>query len=68
MTGVTFLYYLNNVRLKKAHILLTTTTRSIRDIAADCGFSSTGQMTRLFNQFYGSSPRKFRYANTIHPK
>lgn len=58
-TGTTFLQYLNNIRVNKAHQLLTTTDKSISAISEECGFSSVAHMTRLFNKYYGMPPSKF---------
>lgn len=59
ITGATFLQYLNNIRVNKAHLVLTTTDKSISTIAEECGFSSVAHMTRIFNKNYGMPPSKF---------
>ena len=59
-TGATFLEYLYNVRLAKAHQLLLSSDLSLNEIAARCGFSSTSHLTRIFKNAYGIPPREFR--------
>ena len=59
-TGATFLEYLYNVRLAKAHQLLLGSDLSLSEIAARCGFSSTSHLTRIFKNAYGMPPREFR--------
>lgn len=59
-TGATFLEYLNNLRLTEAHQMLVSGSHSINEIAIASGFNSTQQLTRIFKQVYGVSPRTFR--------
>ena len=48
-------------RLQKAHRLLTSaTSRSVTDIAFDCGFGSLPTFYRAFRQAYGISPGDLR--------
>jgi AraC-like DNA-binding protein len=58
--GATFLEYLNNVRLAKAHQLLLNTKLPITKIAALTGFSSGVQLSRTFQSVYKESPAAFR--------
>ena len=59
-TGATFLEYLYNVRLAKAHQLLLGSDLSLNEISSRCGFSSTSHLTRIFKNAYGIPPRDFR--------
>ena len=59
-TGATFLEYLYNVRLAKAHQLLLGSDLSLNEISSRCGFSSTSHLTRIFKNAYGIPPREFR--------
>lgn len=52
--------YLTNVRLKKASVLLTTTGKSITDVAMDVGFSTTSYFIQRFRENNGLSPGQFR--------
>ena len=59
-TGATFLEYLNNIRLSKAHQLLLNTDFSITEIAVQTGFSSAVQLSRAFRTVYKVTPAAFR--------
>lgn len=59
-TGATFLDYLNNIRLSKAHQLLLNSDLSIAKIAAQTGFSSSVQLSRTFRSVYKVTPAAFR--------
>ena len=59
-TGATFLEYLYNVRLAKAHQLLLGSDLSLNEISSRCGFSSTSHLARIFKNAYGIPPREFR--------
>jgi AraC-like DNA-binding protein/mannose-6-phosphate isomerase-like protein (cupin superfamily) len=59
-TGKTPTEYINELRLQRASMLLTTTSREIIDIAADCGFENLSYFYRLFRAYFGKTPRAFR--------
>ena len=59
-TGATFLEYLNNIRLSKAHQLLLNSDLSLTKIAAQTGFSSGVQLSRAFRSVYKVTPSAFR--------
>lgn len=59
-TGATVMEYLNNIRLIKAHSLLTKTCYSFEEIAEETGFSSAVNLNRAFKKAYGMPPREFR--------
>lgn len=63
-TGATFLEYLNNMRLSKAHQLLLSSDMSISEIADETGFSSGIQLSRTFQTVYKMSPSKFRSSHS----
>lgn len=50
------------LRLRHAAVLLSTTTRTVADVASACGFSSPAYFTRCFRAAHGMSPREFRLA------
>lgn len=52
--------YIITKRLKKAHVLLTTTDKSITDIAYECGFYDVSQFSKIFKSVYTMSPTVFR--------
>lgn len=52
--------YLISLRLKNAGQLLHTTNLSCMEIAMLCGFSDSGQMTKMMKKKYGKTPREIR--------
>ncbi len=51
------------IRLEQAKHLLTTTKRSITQIAADAGFCDLPHLIRVFRTTEGTTPRAFRLAS-----
>ena len=43
-----------------AKVLLTTCDASLNEVAARCGFNSSGQLTRMFKRLMGVNPRRYR--------
>ena len=58
--GVTFLEYLNMVRLEKIYVDLMNTNMSIKDIQEKHGFYNEKVFRRMFREVYGCSPREVR--------
>lgn len=58
--GITFLEYLNMVRLEKIHIDLLNTDLSIQDIRERHGFYNEKVFRRMFRELYGCSPKEVR--------
>lgn len=58
-----FSEYLHFLRLNAARELLRTTNQSILEIGLNCGFSSQRTFNRVFQQYFGISPRDFRSQN-----
>jgi len=63
-TGHSIVDYVNHVRIGKAMLLLTTTTRPIIDIGLDVGFNNRQHFTRTFVKYAGVSPREYRRIHT----
>lgn len=59
-TGVTFSYYLNNLRIEKSKELLANASMNILDVAIAAGFNSQNYYTTLFKKFTGLSPVQYR--------
>lgn len=57
---ITFIQYLNHLRLTHAKKLLETSELSITEIALCSGFSSDSYFIRIFKKTYGISPLKYR--------
>jgi AraC-like DNA-binding protein len=71
--GVSFLKYLNSVRISAAEALLLDNNADIIDIPEQCGFSSESNFYRVFREYTGSSPKQYREnrkgvtANVLRP-
>lgn len=60
MTGIGFLTYLNQVRLKHSMDDLLYTTDSLADIAHNNGFSTAKNYTAVFKAAYNQTPSEYR--------
>lgn len=60
VSGITFLDYLTNHRIKKAKELLASTDIPVTYIAYDCGFGSFSSFSRIFKKQNGCTPTAFR--------
>jgi AraC family transcriptional regulator, transcriptional activator of pobA len=49
-------------RLAQARLLLAQTTRPVRQVAVECGFSDVGHFSRQFRRHHGFSPAAWRTA------
>ena len=63
--GCSPMQYRSFVRLNKAKQLLTTTTKSLEEIAELCGFSSANYFSLIFKKEVGLSPAHYRKAKTV---
>lgn len=57
---VTFIEYLNTVRIGHACKLLKDSNRNIMEIAYSCGFNNLSNFNRQFKKFKKMTPREFR--------
>lgn len=53
VTGCTFTYYIQTVRLVHVRYMLTFSTLSFQYLADTCGFGSVSYMNRIFKRHYG---------------
>lgn len=60
LMGMTFTDYVRQQRIRHARLLLTTTDRSIDDIASACGFNSSTYFSTVFRSEMGLAPSTFR--------
>ncbi len=60
LTGKTFSDYLNNVRISRAERELSSTEKSITDIAAECGFNTVSYFISKFREKKGITPSVYR--------
>ena len=58
--GCSPMAYLQQLRVKKAMLLLADPTKSVGDIAFAIGFNDSGYFTRIFKKETGETPREFR--------
>lgn len=58
--GVSFVDYINAIRISQVHKLLLTTNLPLTAIAEQTGFSSVDYMTRAFKHTHGISPSAMR--------
>ena len=59
-TGKTVIEYINDLRIKKAKELLSSTDTTITEIAYMCGFNDSNYFSRKFKEITGLTPRRFR--------
>ncbi|MGB7442771.1 MAG: AraC family transcriptional regulator [Coleofasciculaceae cyanobacterium] len=59
-TGITPHQYLTRCRIDQAKQLLLETELKITEIAFEVGFANHSSFTRLFRQYVGVTPKKFR--------
>ena len=59
-TGRTPGVFLNDLRLRRARILIERTSLSITEVMAQVGVSDRGRFARAFRLAYGVSPRTLR--------
>lgn len=65
--GITFLRYLNEVRISHAGRLLTTTDLPVSEVMNESGFTNQTIFNRLFKELYGMTPRQVR-GSTVEDK
>lgn len=59
-TGMSFIEYLQNLRVEEAKRLLVFSTQSADDISAEVGYQDPSFFRRLFNQRTGMTPGHYR--------
>ena len=64
-TGLSVITYVNAQRLQRATEELRFTRKSIKRIAADCGFHSSVYFCKLFHESFGLSPGEYRKKQQI---
>ena len=62
-TGVKFVVYLNNLRLKHALHLLETTNLKVYEVAEQVGYSNLSYFSTVFKKNFGQNP--FDYKNNV---
>ena len=59
-TGISFITYINNLRVAKACDMLANTTTSASEICYDCGFNNKSNFIRLFTKRKSMTPIEYR--------
>ncbi len=59
-TGMTYLEYVQDIRLKNAHRLLKMTDLNIDEVAELVGYQNKGYFYKIFTSKYGITPAKLR--------
>jgi len=59
-TGMSFIAYINKVKLEQAAHLLKETNLKIETVGFDCGFDSPSHFYKCFKKYYGVSPARFK--------
>ncbi len=60
LMNTTFVNYVNELRLTRAAMLLTTTDTPVIEIAGLSGFNNISNFNRAFKMFYDTTPSKYR--------
>nr|WP_319473977.1 AraC family transcriptional regulator [uncultured Sphaerochaeta sp.] len=60
VTGLNFVSYLQQIRVRNAQQLLLYSRMKIKEICASCGFTSFSQFSRVFSKFCAVTPSSFR--------
>ncbi len=58
--GKTFTQLMQQKRLNQAGFLLRTTSKKVIDICQSVGYENASYFHRIFREYYGMSPRKYR--------
>ena len=58
--GIYFTDYLNKYRVERSILLLENTSKSIKEVAFECGFNSVQNYIRVFKKHIGLSPGQYR--------
>ena len=59
-TGLTFVEYLNRVRIEHAKLLLHNKNLRVTEVAYEVGFQSLTHFNRIFRKLVGTSPTEYR--------
>lgn len=64
-TGKNLMYFINEVKMKKAKELLKESDNLVKEVANSVGINDQFYFNRVFRKFYGVSPSKFKkdYSN-----
>lgn len=66
--GISFVDYLNHVRIGHAKEMLADGKLTIAEISADCGYPDTNYFYRIFRKETGMSPRDYQMNSLSHTR
>ncbi|MBQ7570874.1 MAG: substrate-binding domain-containing protein [Bacteroidaceae bacterium] len=66
VTGQTPVELLRQMRLQRAYALLTSTTKTVAEIAFEVGFNTPGYFSKCFREQYGKLPMDLRQEDIAH--
>ena len=58
--GISPYQYVNQQRIEKAKKSLKQQNEAIADIALECGFANQSHFNKVFRQYVGTTPKKYR--------
>ncbi|KLT67148.1 AraC family transcriptional regulator [Pedobacter sp. BMA] len=64
-TGDRPIAYINEKRIERAQYLITTTVKSLEEIASETGFDGMAYFFRTFRRFTGITPTKYRLQTKV---
>lgn len=62
-TGMNLKAYITDLKIKFAENLLSSTDKSITEIASECGFTDAAYFTKIFKRQKGVTPKNYRTNN-----
>lgn len=62
-TGLSLKAYLIDLKIKTAASMLSSTDKSITQIALECGFSDAAYFTKIFKRYKNHTPKEYRLKN-----
>lgn len=65
ITGKSFKEYLNLTRVNHAEQMLLTTSRSVTEIAAECGYNNVSYFISVYRRIKGMTPRKTAHGGLL---
>lgn len=65
-TGMSFVAYINKVRIEQAARLVVETDEKLETIGFDCGFDSPSHFYKCFKEHYEVSPGRLRQVSSVN--
>ena len=62
--GVGIIEYLTYIRIQTAKLLLSGTSKSVKEIAESCGYPDQNYFSKVFSKRCGMTPTKYRKNKT----